>query len=516
MLVAEAARGVMLTAVNGAATSQGLRPGMTLADARALAPALVTRLAEPEADARALRRLALWCGRYGPASALDGSDGLCIDVTGATHLAGGELALIGALGRRLARCGLTARLGLADTPGAAAALARFGRRARIAAPGATQLALAALPVEALRLDTAATQLLRRLGLKQIGELAAVPRVSIERRFPRHAAGRHAAGAVLDRLDRVLGRSADPIRPLLPPPLYAVRADFPEPLIAEAGLQQALQCLAEALAERLAVAHAGARRLALTLYRSDASSAVVRVGLSRPSRSSAHMLMLLREKLGAIDAGFGIELMVLAARAVEPLGARQEDLTARDRPVAGQLDSWRDAGELIASLVDRLAGRLGEAAVFQLTPVASHLPERAQARAPAVLQSAGNPALWQTPRARPPRPAFLLDPPELIAVVAGLPDGPPARFRWRRCLREVTAAAGPERIAPEWWREISGPKPSRPRDYYAVEATDGSRYWVFRDGLYDRAPISMSANGDDDAGGVTHQRAPTWYLHGVFA
>jgi len=87
------------------------------------------------------------------------------------------------------------------------------------------------------------------------------------------------------------------------------------------------------------------------------------------------------------------------------------------------------------------------------------------------------------------------------VLAEIPEGPPARFTWRRVSRRVVKAEGPERIAPEWWRAVS-PKassPARPRDYYRIEDEDGHRYWVFRDGLYQESELGP----------------PGWYLHGVF-
>ena len=439
-LVLASGQALLLGAVNAAARSSGLRPGMALADARAILPALLTRPAEPAADARALQALALWCGRYGPSLAVDGEDGLWIDITGVAHLYGGEAGLLRDLVRRIAGFGITVRPGLADTLGAASAIARHapGRSiaGRIAPPGGAEAAIAGLPVDALRLGPDTVRLLRRLGLKRIGQLTAIPRVSLERRF----ASRDLAEAVLTRLDQALGSRAEPLRPLLPPPAYAARAAFPEPLISGEALETALARLAQTLAADLVRVEKGARRLALTLYRSDGTSAVLRLGLARASASAPHMLRLFREKLAAIDAGYGIDAMLLAARAVQPLRPGQHDL------LGGR--AGREEGA--AELVDRLAGRLGEAWVLRLVPRQSHVPERAE-----VLVSALAPGIpWPVPpRALPPRPPFLLARPEPIEVLAEVPEGPPQRFRWRRVLHRVVRAEGPERIAPEWWREI---------------------------------------------------------------
>lgn len=488
-LVLSEDQGLVLSAVNAAARGAGIRPGMALADARAMLPMLMTRPGEPLHDGKALKALALWCGRYGPSLNTDGADGLWIDISGIAHLFGGEVGLLRDLVGRLKAFGITAHPGLADTIGAASALARFGPRRRIderiAAPGGTRAALAELPAAALRLEPKTVQLLGRLGLKRIGQLWALPRASLKRRFAR----REAAEAVLLRLDQALGLAAEPGRALLPPPDHVARAAFCEPLISTEGIEAELTKLAEALAGDLAAAHAGARRLALTLYRSDGTRAVIRAGLARPGRSARHMLALLRDKLAGIDAGFGIDLMTLAARAVEPLSPEQASLTG-EKPGS-------DGGASL--LIDRLTSRLGGTSVFRLVPGDSHWPERAQSLRPAL--EASDRASFSTPRPLPPRPPFLIDPPEPIDVMAGLPEGPPMRFRWRRSLRTVRRAEGPERIAPEWWREIGAGLPSRPRDYYRIEDEAGGRYWVFREGLY--------RDGADE-------RPPRWYLHGLYA
>jgi protein ImuB len=89
---------------------------------------------------------------------------------------------------------------------------------------------------------------------------------------------------------------------------------------------------------------------------------------------------------------------------------------------------------------------------------------------------------------------LLSRPEEIVAIAAVPDGPPVRFRWRRALHEVMRAEGPERIADEWWRSDA---PTR--DYYRVEDKEGRRFWLFREGLFERETAQ-----------------PRWFLHGTFA
>ena len=481
-LVGSEDRGLLLTALNAAALGEGLSPGLGLADARAICPQLLTAPAAPDKDAACLLALARWSGRYSPSLNVDGDDGLWLDVSGVPHLFGGARALLADMARRFA----TPRLQRADCP------CRDAGRRSCACPlraflfhhrpaGKDRLKrLAPLPVEALRLDSDITRLLKRLGLKRIGQLYDLPRASLERRF--HS--RQAAEAVLHRLDQALGRREEPRPPLLPAPDYAARLPFPEPLITHEGIVAGLDHLAEKLCEALALARRGARRLHLTLYRADGTSALIEAGLSAPCHEPSHLARLFEDRVCAIDVGFGVDLMVLAALATEALLPAQTAFAKSD-------DRGRQE-----PLIDRLASRLSGAAVRRLFSRESHMPERAQEMRSAL----AGPAAWseQGP-AKPPRPCLLFAEPEPVDVLAEIPEGPPARFTWRRVTRRVVKAEGPERIAPEWWRELVRSSGSRPRDYYRIEDEDGRRYWVFRAGLY----------------GDSGTNLPAWFLHGVF-
>jgi protein ImuB len=484
--------------------------GQALADARAGLPALLSRPAEPRRDRAALLRLARWCGRYGPNRHADGEDGLWIEVTGVAHLYGGEERLIADLCGKLAGFGLTARAGLADTLGAAHALARFGAAGVrpsgsdtvggafvsgsdpegqtpawiMSPPGKTEAWLAPLPVEALRLVPETVLLLKRLGLKRIGQLYCLPRAALQRRFR----SSETAEAVLARLDQALGDAPEPRRPLVEPPALFVERPFADPLVSAQGLEAETARLTEELCRSLDARNLGARRVCLSLYRADGTVAQARAGLSFPCRTPEHLMALLKEKLGSLDAGFGIDALVLSASHVERREAQQAALGPRLGTTA--------AGNP-ALLIDRLTNRLGNGRVVRLEPRASHIPERAEAARPALHAPAAGPPPDAPPRSGPPRPAFLLTVPEPIRVIAEVPEGPPARFTWRRVERRVASAQGPERIAPEWWREI-GTGTSRTRDYYRLEDERGAGYWVFREGLYGR-----------------EEEAPSWFLHGLF-
>jgi len=488
-LIGNEERGLFITALNQAAERDGLSAGLALADARAICPHLLTLPAAPQKDQAALGELARWAScRYSPNLNTDGAGGLWLDVSGVPHLFGGESALLADLERRLARAGFTGRLALAETLGGAQALSRYARKSSIIVPGGEIAhALAPLPVEALRLQPEIANLLRRLGLKRIGQLYDLPRPSLERRF--HA--KEVAEAVLLRLDQALGRREEPRRPLLPLPDFAARLPFPEPLITHDGVMAGLERLAQTLCGTLARAEQGCRRLAFWLARADGSSAVIEAGLSAPSREPNHLLRLLQDRAEALDLGFGVDFMSLTALITEPLPLAQTALTEPIKRAAPE------------ALIDRLANRLGARAVRRLFPRASHCPERAQS-----LKSAfSGPSSWpELASPKPPRPPLLFASPEPVTVMAEIPEGPPARFTWRRVTRRVVKSEGPERIAPEWWRSLRGsPRdlPSggatRPRDYYRIEDEDGRRYWVYREGLYQESELG----------------SPCWYLHGVF-
>lgn len=500
-LIESGAHGLAITAVNGEAARLGIEVGLSLADARAAYPDLVSRPAEPEQDRIALLKLARWAGRYGPNRHVDGKDGLWIDITGVAHLFGGEEALLDDMAWRLQAFGAAVQIGLADTLGAAHALARFGcppDAAWVMAPALeTRDAIAPLPVEALRLEASCVLLLKRLGLRSIGQLYEIPRDSLARRFR----SSDLASAVLVRLDQALGQAEEPRKPMQPPPVLSVARAFAEPLISSEALEAFAGELAGELAAALAAKDLGARVLRLTFYRADGTAGTIAAAMSTPSHDGRHMIALLKEKFPNIDAGFGVDLLRLDAVRTGQCEATQKRFTA------GESAAFRDPSEL----VDRLVNRFGQGAITMLGPNGSHIPERAEIRLPALeaLATANSSRVsayappWPYPK-RLDRPAFLLARPEPIKVTAGVPADPPKSFIWRRVERRVVRSEGPERIADEWWLSLylsAEQKKPRTRDYYKIEDRTGAVYWVFRHGLFE---------GEDAS------EPPSWFMHGLFA
>jgi protein ImuB len=473
----ETVRGVRrLAAVSREAHGLGLFAGQKATDAKALVPELATAEAEPEADAEALTALVDWCVRFSPAVAADPPDGLFLDIAGVAHLWGGEFELMADFQRRAADNGLFFRCAVADTPGAAWALTRYGEDRSLAPPGEQRSWLAPLPPAALRLDPEAAAQIERLGLRRLSQLMEIPRGPFARRFGRGA---------MTRLDQATGREAEALAFRRPPTPWFARLAFAEPISAPEDMARVTTDVTAKLCARLEAEGQGARRFEVAFHRVDGKALPVAVGLALPGRDARRIAKLFAPKLETVDPGFGIEVVTIAAFEVEPVSGRQ-----------GHIDASRAASveEGLAPLVDRLVNRLGEARVWRARPAESHVPELAAVHArPFARLDAARP--WD--RATP-RPARLFRRPEPVEdVLAVTPDDPPSRFRWRGQVFRVRRAEGPERIGEEWWKgDIDDVSAEHVRDYYRVEDEDGRRFWLFRAGLYGQTP-------------------PKWWMHGLF-
>mgnify|MGYP001354239870 CR=1 FL=1 len=460
----------LIGGVDQTAHALGLRTGQTLAHAQALVPDLHILDATPEEDEASLLKLTHWCIRYSPIVAPDLPDGIWIDIAGSAHLFGGEEGLVEDLVRRLTAQGVQAMACVADAPGSAWAVARYSIMS-VVPPGRSVEAVATLPVAALRLPMKTVDGLHRLGVERVGQLAAMPRGPMVRRFGRETAL---------RLDQAFGHVFEPLNPLIPKELPSQRLAFAEPVGRMEDLRDAVGRLSEAVCRKLVQQGEGARRLDLIFERVDKRSIALRVGTAKASRDAKHLAKLFDECLQTIDPGFGIDAVTLLASKVEPLNERQlENIKSSDE----------DADVDLSHLVDRLGARLGTKRVYRLAPVESRMPERTMR-----LVSPLAPPTGQTWPETLPRPTRLIDPPEPVTATALLPDHPPRLFVWRKVRHRVVHADGPERITGEWWR--SAKERTLVRDYYRVEDERGARFWLFRD-----APA--------DQGG-------RWWLHGLFS
>jgi protein ImuB len=463
VIVAKVDNAMRLTAVDRKAAGLGLSPGMALASARAMVPELKVMAANEPADLRLLEKIADWCDGFTPLVALDLPHGLLLDITGASHLFGGEAAMLARLCSSLKAQGFAVAGALAGTSLAARALAHY-RPGTIVAPGDDSEAVAPLPVEALGLDPVTVHAFRRAGLKTIGQVAGRGRAELTARF--------GAGMVF-ALDTALGRAELPISPRLVAPDYRAECRFAEPVTAEATMLATVKALAGELAARLEEHGEGARALQAVFFRADGSVFHLAVETGAPTREPAIIERLFREKLDALadplDPGFGFDLIRLEALRTEPCQHQAETL-----------DSDADRKAEVRLLADRLAARFGANRVLSFEPRDTHIPENASAVVPA--QYAGTPSQdWQgvrRPSEAPRRPLRLFTP-EPVSVAA---DG----FYWRHVVHKLRCLEGPERIAMEWWHSA---EPDR--DYYRAEDDEGRRFWLYRQHGH-------------------------WFLHGVFA
>jgi protein ImuB len=479
---------------------------MPVVEAIAIEPRLKRFEYDPAGDIQGLRNLAEWASRFSPLVGLEDDpvpQSLLLDITGCAPLFHGEERLLDQVAEGLRRQGWNARIAIADTIGAAWALAHYGPAQTLATGSQTELLLRPLPVSALRLPEETVECVNALGLECIGELIDLPRSSVPARL---------GPTLLNRLDQALGRAPEILVPYHPPPEIDAICPFEWPTDRREALRHALDWLTNHIHEKLSERHWGARQLECWLYHEGIEPTRIALGLSRPSRASAHLRLLLHTRLERVVIPASVSGIRLCVSAAVPLDDAQADLLDDEHA--------RDAAEL-AVLVDQLSSRLGHEAVTHPKVVADAQPECACCLEPAVSRRLGGtggsstsvpgpvflgPTLVGKPsvppdeghattsmiapsvEANPPvRPLRLWRQPISVPAVSVVPQGPPLQFRWMGVDRRVASSWGPERIETGWWRGNDVH-----RDYYVVETTDGARFWIFR-------------RRDDGK----------WFLHGCF-
>jgi protein ImuB len=449
---------------------------------------------QADEDLAALAKLAVWCEQFSPIVGLEESPppaGLLLDVTGLGPLFGGERRLAELIVLAFRRLGYGVRVAVADTVGAAWALAHYGGAAAprddaesigdeivVAPPGQLREFLAPLPVAALRLTEETAGTLAQLGVLTIEQLCRLPRGGLATRLGK---------SLIQRMDQALGRQSEVIVAHRPPPEFAAERVLEHPLERRDALQTILSQLTEEVAAKLmrhdhaAVQVEGRLEGQTTLRR-------LQVGLFQPSSNPRHIEDLLRLQLEQLQMPEAVQRVRLAAVTTVRIRGEQQVL-------------WEDAGQSIrrelAVLVDRLGSRLGKENVCGVQPRTGALPERAYREKPwADIMAARR---WTPTDSAAPsaagvayRPLWLQEPPQPLAMVSvastgNSGDGPPIFFHYQNTRHDVARHWGPERIETGWWRG-RGVR----RDYYRVETQTGQRFWLFR------------RLGDN-----------AWFLHGCF-
>ncbi|MEP7455413.1 DNA polymerase Y family protein [Phyllobacterium sp. SB3] len=481
VVVDKVANALRLAAVDQKAAKAGLYKSMTLADARAQFEKLDIAFASPRQDAALLERLADWCNRYTPLVAFDDPDGLVLDITGCIHLFGDEQKMLEDINYRLNQNGMIVKSATANNAASARAFARYSSGGVIG--NDEEKRLHKLHLASLELDAAHLAGLKKAGLLHVGEVESLPRAALAARFGKQ---------LVDRLDSLFGKQNQPISPRRIVPVCMVERRMAEPLTVMDSVELVLQSLGEELFRQLQIRVEGAREIEASFFRVDGNVRRISIEAGRPLVETKTLMRLLKERLSTLadplDAGYGFDIIRLSAVRTERTQVQQKSL-----------DNTQQETEAFDGLIDRLSIRLGNSRVLCPVSADTHIPERAVMFEPAARSKSDQSIRWSPEHQSgnpPERPVRLFNPPERIETTSGVPDGAPARFIWRRVQHTIVLAEGPERIAPEWWREHAG---ALTRDYYRVEDNHGKRFWVFREGLYER--------GDP---------TPQWYLHGVFA
>ncbi|MEO7309903.1 MAG: DNA polymerase Y family protein [Chitinophagaceae bacterium] len=459
---------IVVTAVHPLAAAKGVYISMTVADARAMIPALEVLDDKPEYAPKLTRNLAEWLIRYTPVVAVDPPDGLLLDITGCAHLWGGEKPYLADIHKRLEHIGYGINCGIADTIGTAWAIARFGKQQCIIESGCQAEALLPLPPTALRLEAETIERLEKLGLRQTGSFINMPRSALRRRFGK---------ALLYRLDQALGQEEETIEPVIPSEPYRERLPCIEPIVTATGIEIAIERLLGTLCGQLIKEEKGLRTAILKCYRVDGKVETIEIGTHRPTANTKHLFKLFELKIDTIEPALGIELFTLEAQKVTALSPVQEILWEHN---AG-LDAVN-----VSELLDRIEGKMGPGHIYRFLPAEHYWPERSFI--PALSINEKTTTTWRIDK---PRPLQILAQPQPIEVAAPIPDYPPMNFRYKGVLHKITKADGPERIEQEWWLQEG-----QHRDYYNVEDESGRRYWLFRAGHY--------------------EESYQWFIHGFFA
>lgn len=468
-----------LTALSEGAEALGLKPGQGVAEARAMCPGLEVLEEDAAADRHFLEAVADWCDRYTPLVALDGTDGLFLDITGCAHLFGGEEALLKDILARLRRMGMDACGAVASSPGLASAVCRFGSGGIVTDADIAGV-LAPLPVASLRLEEETVAALSKLGLKRVGDIMTAARAPLARRF---------GAFLLLRLDQALCLDEEPISPRRPVASLSAERRLAEPVVAEEDILALAGQIAVSLKPSMEARGVGGRAFELVLFRVDGAVFRICAGASRPLRDPQRIARLFSQRLQAVhddlDTGYGFEILRLNVLHHEAFEGTQ-----------ASFGGDRQSEASLAAFIDSVSARLGADCLQAFRFQESHVPERASATVfaadglAAKLKASGP----ETPRSE--RPLRLFTVPERVEVLlAEIPEGPPQSFRWRRQQHRVSRSEGPERIAMEWW--IDGLE-TPTRDYFRIEDEAGRRFWIYRQGLYDETP------------------SPLWFVHGVFA
>lgn len=462
----------------------GVRPGISLGQAQALAPGLQALEHAPPQDQALLTRIASWALRFSPvveSLSPPFAPGILVDITGCARLFESEWNIARQALAELTRRGFVARAAVADTVGGAYALATARLDPIVIVPaGQTVAWIAPLPPSSLRVDAQTSHRLDSLGVRSIADLLTLPRASLPARF---------GSELVMRLGQALGEAYEGVAAHHPNQPPSARMILEEPVCELAVVQAILAQLLREVLDMVEERGQTLRRVRLVLYYERVMSATVSIGLSRGSRCHKHIFELLSRRLESVDLSPGVCGLMLLVRQTSPWRPAQARMF--ERPAAEE--------EAFGVLIDRIANRLGYEAVVRAKLIEDYEPEMAfryvsvaQGEALADAEDKQNAPKNASEHGSKlpfiqPRPLQLVRRPIPIRVMSLVPDGPPTWFYYRSREHKLTGAVGPERLETAWWRG----RDVR-RDYYRVTSETGEQFWIFRE-----------------------MNDGRWYLHGVF-
>lgn len=457
---------IIATCCEGALRS-GVRPGVTLAHARALLGSRPVRVEphEPQRDATTLQALARWAMRFTPRVGIDPPDGLLMDVTGCERLYHGLPNLLCQVTGGVTRLGFRARAAIAPTAGCAWGIARYGPPdRRIVTEDDAAEVVSSLPVAALRLDVGMIESLNEVAIERMEHLLAVPREQLADRFGQN---------LLHCLDAALGLAEDIFTPVRPIELPKVERAFPGPVVQFEAVQLATRGLVSALCDVLDSNRLGVVRLDLVWERYEAASVRETFEFSAPKRDPHYLWAVMRPAVEQMNLGRGVERIMLTAARTVLVPDRQMPWITSDE----QEHSPKEDLVAVDGVVDLLKARLGPNGVLCARLVDTHVPEAACVLKPVVTMRPSTQA--SVPASEGPRPPILFDSPEPAEVMLLRPDGPVLALRWRGMQHRIVAAIGPETISGRWWLSRAIGERSLTRDYFRIQDEAGRWLWVFR-------------------------------------
>ncbi len=451
--------GGRVAACSAPARGEGVARGLRRRQAEARCPGLVVVESDPSGDARAFEPVVAAVERFTPEVEIV-RPGVCAVATrGPSRYFGGDQALAGlvagAVNEVLPAGAPSCRVGVADGPFAAERAARQGV---VVPAGESAAFLSSFAVSTLSDDELA-DLLVRLGVRTLGQLAELPAPAVLARFGPE-------GAVAHRLAR--GLDERPLAARVPPPDLAVAAELDPPVEQLETAAFVAKSLADRLHDSLSVQGLSASLVLVEAEWEDGEHLARRWRLD--GRSASALAERVRWQLdGWMTAAVverpsgGLTLLRLVPEEVRPDDGRQLGFWGGDRAAA----------ERVGRVLARVQGMLGPEGVVVAVPAGGRSPAEQVRLVPWGERppTSGDAELPWPGRIPPPSPATVHAealPAEVSDARVSVCGGP-----WSA----VTAWAGPWPVDERWWDDDA----HRHRSRWQVVTADGAAHLLSRQG-----------------------------------